>query len=103
MGMVLLRPLRYTITRHSASTSMAIIAIARRRATPPAAPIAAWIAAAAVAAISLVVSVMVTVPVVPGLVIRPKILQRQRDQRMLYADCSNLHSRSCLLILLQCV
>ena len=75
MGLVLRRPLRYTIIRHSASTRMAIIAIARRSATPPAAPIAAWIAAAAVAAISLAVSEVATVPVVPGLVVGPTVWQ----------------------------
>ena len=64
-GAVLLRPLRYTAAKHSASTSMATIAMAKRRATPPATPIAASTAMAAVATTSTVPAVfeLVTVSV----------------------------------------
>ena len=86
MGMDFLRPLRYAITRHSASTTMTIIAIARRSATPPAAPIATRIpAAAAISVIGFAVSEFVTVPVMPELVVGPRVWQAMQERQKAFA------------------
>ena len=85
-GMDFLLPLRYVITRHSASTRMTIIAIARRSATPPAAPIATRIPAAAVTSvIEFAVSELVTVPVGPELVVGPRVWQAMQERQKAFA------------------
>ena len=85
-GRDLLRPLRYAITTHSASTRMRIIAIAKRSATPPAAPIATGIiAATATSVIGFAVSELVTVPVVPELVVGPRVWQAMQERQRAFA------------------